>query len=252
MAKPTPNRWNPSQIVAHNMTKARELRGLTQAEAADRLSRYGDAKWTKTSVAQAEGSVTGNRVRAFTAVELFALARTFDLPVLYFLAPPDDTANVRLDLPEVPSDAWDFFVTLIGGHFENKEILATQFADYAHIGSVRVPRSDRTDTNRSVLGDSVTALNPTDVYAAAFHGLMLGRQRGAFRPGEELATFIKNLENLVFALQSLENYSPGRWVDPQVADHLRVEREERERARSQHREDAQREVKADEREERER
>ena len=45
MAKPNPDRWNPSQIVAHNMTKARELRGLTQTEVAERLSRFTEAKW---------------------------------------------------------------------------------------------------------------------------------------------------------------------------------------------------------------
>ncbi len=232
VAKPNPNKWNPSQIVAHNMTKARELRGLTQTEVAERLARYTDTKWTKTSVAQAEGSVSGTRVRVFTAVELFALARTFDLPVLYFLAPPEDTKSVRLDLPQVPSDAWDYFVVLIGGHYDNKEILSTQYADYAMSRNVRVPYGDRPDEEPTGLPDAVTALKPTDVYAAAFHGLMLGNQRGAFRPGEELATFIANLKNLVFALESLENYSPGRWVDPQVADNMRAERAERQQAES--------------------
>jgi hypothetical protein len=39
-------------------------------------------------VAHAERSVTGNRVREFTADDLVTLARAFDLPVLYFLTPP--------------------------------------------------------------------------------------------------------------------------------------------------------------------
>jgi len=39
-------------------------------------------------VAHAERSVTGNRVREFTADDLVTLARAFDVPVLYFLTPP--------------------------------------------------------------------------------------------------------------------------------------------------------------------
>ncbi len=39
-------------------------------------------------VAHAERSVTGNRVREFTADDLVTFARAFDVPVLYFLTPP--------------------------------------------------------------------------------------------------------------------------------------------------------------------
>ena len=85
--------WSASQVVAHNLTQARELRGMTQTEVAERLSQFTGTAWTATTVAQAEGSVTGNRVRQFTANELVALARTFDLPVLYFFLPPEDKAG---------------------------------------------------------------------------------------------------------------------------------------------------------------
>ena len=44
--------------------------------------------------------MTGNRVRQFTANELVALARTFDLPVLYFFLPPEDKAGT-LRTPDV-------------------------------------------------------------------------------------------------------------------------------------------------------
>src|SRR5437660_9602165 len=83
-------RWTASQVVAHNLTRARELRGLTQTEIAERLSRFTGSNWSQATVAQAEGSVGGQRVRQFTANELVALARTFDLPVLVFFLPPDD------------------------------------------------------------------------------------------------------------------------------------------------------------------
>ncbi len=32
--------WTASQVVAHNVTRGRELRGLTQAEMAERLTRF--------------------------------------------------------------------------------------------------------------------------------------------------------------------------------------------------------------------
>ncbi|MGH9269178.1 MAG: hypothetical protein ACRD0D_13520, partial [Acidimicrobiales bacterium] len=78
---PEPRTWNASQVVAHNMTRARQLRGLTQAEIATRLVAFTGNPWSQATVAQAEGSVLGVRVRHFTATELVALARVFDLPV---------------------------------------------------------------------------------------------------------------------------------------------------------------------------
>jgi hypothetical protein len=45
-------------------------------------------QWSETMVAHAERSVTGSRVREFTADDLVTLARAFDVPVLYFLTPP--------------------------------------------------------------------------------------------------------------------------------------------------------------------
>src|SRR5918996_4932133 len=104
--------WTASQVVAHNLTRARELRGLTQGEIAERLSRFTESNWSQATVAQAEGSVGGQRVRQFTANELVALARTFDLPVLFFFLPPDDgdgrlvTDDARTGLP------WEYLMVL--------------------------------------------------------------------------------------------------------------------------------------------
>ena len=52
------------------------------------LSSVAGKEWTEAMVAHAERSVTGNRVREFTADDLVTLARAFDVPVLYFLTPP--------------------------------------------------------------------------------------------------------------------------------------------------------------------
>jgi transcriptional regulator with XRE-family HTH domain len=88
--KPEPawTAWTPNQVVAGNMVRLRQRRGLTQAETARLLSTAAGKEWTEAMVAHAERSVTGNRVREFTADDLVTLARAFDVPVLYFLTPP--------------------------------------------------------------------------------------------------------------------------------------------------------------------
>jgi transcriptional regulator with XRE-family HTH domain len=80
--------WTPNQVVAGNLNRLRLRRGLTQAETALKLSLVAGKEWTEAMVAHAERSVTGNRVREFTADDLVTFARAFDVPVLYFLTPP--------------------------------------------------------------------------------------------------------------------------------------------------------------------
>ena len=85
---PDPPTWTPNQVVAGNLNRLRLRRGLTQAETAMKLSAVAGKEWTEAMVAHAERSVTGNRVREFTADDLVTFARAFDVPVLYFLTPP--------------------------------------------------------------------------------------------------------------------------------------------------------------------
>lgn len=85
---PDPPTWTPNQVVAGNLNRLRLRRGLTQAETAMKLSLVAGKEWTEAMVAHAERSVTGNRVREFTADDLVTFARAFDVPVLYFLTPP--------------------------------------------------------------------------------------------------------------------------------------------------------------------
>jgi transcriptional regulator with XRE-family HTH domain len=80
--------WTPNQVVAGNLVRLRQRRGLTQGEVARLLSAVAGREWSEAMVAHAERSVTGNRVREFTADDLVTLARAFDVPVLYFLTPP--------------------------------------------------------------------------------------------------------------------------------------------------------------------
>ena len=77
-----------SGIVAINLRKARELRGLSQAEAGERLGRYLRRPWSAASVSAAERSWERPPERSFTANEIDGFSRAFGLPMLWFFLPP--------------------------------------------------------------------------------------------------------------------------------------------------------------------
>ena len=92
--------WTPNQVVASNLARLRQRRGWTQAETAGQLSQVSPRPWSEATVAHAERSVTGNRIREFTADDLVAMARAFDVPALYFLTPPP---NLFVSVPDSPT-----------------------------------------------------------------------------------------------------------------------------------------------------
>lgn len=223
MAKPkrtSTGGWTASQVVAHNLTEARELRGLTQTEVAERLSRFTGTTWTATTVAQAEGSVSGNRVRQFTANELAALARTFDLPVLYFFMPPEDGAG-GFHTADAGRHGWEYLLLLLWGHSENFPILAGRAAPWAQSSPVLVPRADSLgplSDNSLVAKQQRTRnqLSASEMLGAAFHGLARQRIRGSIVPGEDLDKMIDNLRGLAEALKAFKDYSPGGLFDTEL------------------------------------
>ena len=214
-------RWTASQVVAHNLTRARELRGLTQAEVAERLSRFTGANWTQASVAQAEGSVSGSRVRQFTANELVALARTFDLPVLFFFLPPDDgegrlaTEDAKAGLP------WEYLLLLLLGHRTSFDVVAERSANWVHVlaGGLTIPPGDALPVDPAdveFLAGSLRErepLLPEDVLAAVFHGLAARRMRGTPSPGSGVASLAEGLRELAGALDAFNNYPPRTFID---------------------------------------
>ena len=74
----------PNQIVALNLAEARRWRDWTQEEAAEALEPYLGVRWSKGTFSAAERSVDGGRVRQFTADDIVAFARAFDMPVSWF------------------------------------------------------------------------------------------------------------------------------------------------------------------------
>lgn len=88
MTEPEAMWFTPDQLVAYNLWRARQLRRLTQEEAADRLQPFLGVKWSKASFSVAERSFQGGRQRRFTAKEIMAFAQAFELPIDWFFLPP--------------------------------------------------------------------------------------------------------------------------------------------------------------------
>src|SRR6516165_9810985 len=88
---------SPNQIVAYNVAKARALRGWTQEQAADALVPYLGSKLSGASFSALERSAwSPSRVKQFSADELLALSRGFDLPIGYFFTPPPPAFDAGL------------------------------------------------------------------------------------------------------------------------------------------------------------
>lgn len=90
---PTPDstQVDLNEIVGYNFRLARELRGWTQEEAAARLEPYLGQRLPQTSISAIEHAYQGGDRprREFDAHELLAFALTFELPLVWFLLPPE-------------------------------------------------------------------------------------------------------------------------------------------------------------------
>ena len=85
---PPPPDIDLNQVVAYNIREARQLRGWTQEELADRLEPYLGQRLTQAGVSSIERAWDGDRRREFDAHELLIFAMVFDVPILWFLLPP--------------------------------------------------------------------------------------------------------------------------------------------------------------------
>ncbi|MDQ6798395.1 MAG: helix-turn-helix domain-containing protein [Actinomycetota bacterium] len=77
-----------NQVVAYNFRAARELKGWTQDELAERLEPYLGQRLTQAGISSIERAWDGDRRREFDAHELVIFAMVFDLPIIWFLLPP--------------------------------------------------------------------------------------------------------------------------------------------------------------------
>lgn len=86
---PPPAEVDVNQVVAYNVARARQLRGWTQEEFAERLEPYLGQRLTQASVSAIERAWDGERRRReFDAHEVLFFAMAFDLPMIWFFLPP--------------------------------------------------------------------------------------------------------------------------------------------------------------------
>src|SRR4051794_24370618 len=104
---------SPNQIVAYNVAKARELRGWTQGQAAEALAPYLGAKLSEGSFSALERSAWNpSRIKQFSADDLLALSRGFDLPIGFFFTPPPPALDAGLHAPDAGMKGLDPIVLL--------------------------------------------------------------------------------------------------------------------------------------------
>ena len=145
--------FTPNQVVAQRIAFARQLRGWTQEEAADRLEPYLGAKWSAATFSIVERSIDGKRIRQFTADELVALSRAFDVPIGWWFTPSwgDETALVVTpDAPDgLPSQ---LMVDVVMGDVNGFEAWANELLLWASNQRVIV----ETATGKIVRQDSIS------------------------------------------------------------------------------------------------
>lgn len=123
----------PNQLVAYNFRRARQFRGWTQEDAAERLEPYVGARWTKAAISAIERSATGAKPREFTADDLAAFAGAFELPIIWFFLLPEILVEkapkgAEFAIPEMEVEVGDvrwsaggFFELVLGGASESTD-----------------------------------------------------------------------------------------------------------------------------------
>ena len=85
-----------NQVVAFNFRRARQLRGWTQEEVAERLEPFLGQRLPQASISAIERSWDTDKRREFDAQELLVYARCFDVALVwFFLPPPEDDRSLE-------------------------------------------------------------------------------------------------------------------------------------------------------------
>lgn len=203
--------WTPNQIVAHNVAKARLLRGWTQDQAAEAAAPYLGARLSPASWSALERSVDGGRIREITADELVAFARAFDLPIGFFLTPPSVWDEHVVATPDAGPDGLDpieLFDVVIGTpeNLAEWESYLKSWPSPAH--RVRIA-PDGTMEN---LGREEADVHPRLAGPAALRAALLVRQQFG-----DLDAARDVLERLTTLLAELDEPAPDDTTSPEPA-----------------------------------
>ena len=184
--------WTPNQVVAGNLVRLRQRRGLTQAEVARLLSSVAGKEWSEAMVAHAERSVTGNRVREFTADDLVTLARAFDVPVLYFLTPAP--TGIFVYVPGSRIDTMTMLEAVLGrlDNLSEWETLLDEW-NFADNEELPYPLSDKRRQQIRALAGEVALIRAHHIIRRHFKGNLM-----------ELQSTLRSLADLVFDVEKHE------------------------------------------------
>ena len=213
--------WDMGDVVAHRMVTARELRQLTQARVAERMSRFTGSTWSIPAVSAAEGGTAGGRPRLFTANELLALSLTFDLPMPYFLTPPKEP-EFEPDIPGVRGASWDVVRLMLVGHRDIQDVLADELG-LEYLGkSVSIPSADELidDQILRIAAGGPREITESALLTAALYRFMTSKLRGAPQLKKGTGSALEMLEALRLALETIEHYPPERFLDTDLAGHF--------------------------------
>ena len=213
--------WDMSDVVAHRMVTARQLRGETQPWVAERMTRFTRSTWSVTAVSAAEGGSAGGRPRLFTANELLALAMTFDLPIPYFLTPPREPDQPP-DVPGVPRATWDLVRVMLVGNPERQDLVANELGLEFLGKEVPIPTGVELEDNRirRIAASGRRKISESSLLTAALYRFMTSKLRGAPVLRRGSGNTLEILDALHFAVQTIENYPPERFMDVELAGHI--------------------------------
>jgi transcriptional regulator with XRE-family HTH domain len=186
----------PNQIVAYNVARARALRGWTQAEAGEHLAKYLGSKLSEASFSALERSAWSvNRIKVFSADELLALSRGFDLPIGYFLTPPPPESDAAVHAPDAGMRGLDPIVLLdaILGTPENLKHWRQDLLAYSASTAPEPPnKREKAHVSPADLADRIDPL--TDLRAKALLRAALGETADAADVLERLAHALRQLD----------------------------------------------------------
>jgi hypothetical protein len=96
---------SPCQIVAWKLEKIRSIRGLSQSEAAAKLTPYLGRHMGRAAISQAERCLEKGRIHRFDADEIVAYARAFEVPIPFFFTPAEPNRHgKRITVNGKPGD----------------------------------------------------------------------------------------------------------------------------------------------------
>jgi hypothetical protein len=104
--------YSPNQVVALNVARARTMRGWTQEQASAAIAPYLGTRLSNASFSSIERSIAGTRVKQFSADELVAFSRGFDLPIGWFFLPPPPEQDAGLHTPDATWRGMDMSLLL--------------------------------------------------------------------------------------------------------------------------------------------